>query len=92
MSKPSRFEMRIEDIVIPENRPARVEVIENNMSVFNVGGSVLRRKALEYPNRNQVGQNEDKEKEAFTIAQPDIDTIPDLHLAALEESTSSVLR
>lgn len=52
MSEPSGFETRIEDIVIPENRPIRIEVIEKNIGVFNVGGSVLRGEGVEYPDGN----------------------------------------
>jgi hypothetical protein len=61
MSKPSGLEMCIEDIVFPENGPIRTKVIKNNIGVFNVGGSVLRREILEDPDGTQVGQNEDKQ-------------------------------
>ena len=84
MPKPSGFEMRIENIVIPKNRPIGIEVIENNISIFNVGGSVLRRKILKHPDGNEVGQNEGKQQYVFTMLQPSPDAIPDFHLPALE--------
>jgi hypothetical protein len=35
-----------------------------------------------------VDQNEGKQQQVFTIVEPKTDTIPDLHVATLEELTS----
>ena len=80
VAEPSGFKILVETVVFSKNG----SIIDEDIGVFDVGGSILGRKVLERPERDQVGQKEDEEEQVLTIFHPGVDTIPELHLVTLE--------
>ena len=79
VAEPSGFKILVETVVFSKNG----SIIEEDIGVFDVGGSVLGREVLERPEGDQVGQNEDEEEQVLTMVHPGVDTIPELHFVTI---------
>ena len=70
MSKQVRFEVFVENVVLAEDRVIWSMVFAEDVSVVNMGRSILRWEIFEAPNREEMKNYEQCKEEVATVAQP----------------------